>query len=208
MSVSSINPSRQHALFITDAQDTISCMMVAPEGLNINMVDLATIQIDSVTPEIMVYEVDDTCLTGPLTASDLPVCLNKQMNSMNTQWKGKYAYIFEPTRLVQYTLDESTAMGYNIIKNGNQIILTIVLGSVPVEIALVPSPGPAASENSNPPRIAEAVPIMEGQVVNDDEIVQAYRIGEGLGKLVEPSISAAPSAPLAPPRPNPYSRFG
>jgi hypothetical protein len=216
MSGSIIPPFRQHALFITDAQDTISYMMVAPEGFNITMVDLATIQIDSSTPEMMTYEVNDTCLPRPLTETDLPICLNKQVNTVTTQWKGKYVYILEPSRLVQYTLDDTTIpAGYNITKNGTQLVLTIVMGSVPVETALIPRPESAPSENSNtnPPGIAQAVPIMEGQVMNDDEIVQAYRIGEELGKLVEPSMSAPPSAlpsaPLAPPpRHNPYSRFG
>ena len=215
MSGSSIRSPRQHALFITDAQDTISCMMVAPEGFNITMVDLATIQIDSITPDMMTYEVNDTCLPRPLTDTDLPICLNKQVDTVTTQWKGKYVYILEPSRLIQYTLEEPIPSGYNIIKNGTQVVLTIVMGSVPVETALVPRPESAPSENSNtnPPGIAQAVPIMEGQVMNEDEIVQAYRIGEELGKLVEPSMSAPPSvlpsAPLAPPpRPNPYSRFG
>jgi hypothetical protein len=186
-------------------------MMVAPEGLNITMVDLATIQIESSTPEMMVYEVNDTCLPRPLMESDLPICLNKQVNTVTTQWKGKYVYILEPSRLIQYTLDDTLPSGYNITKNGIEVVLTIVMGSVPVETALVPRPESAPSENSNtiPPGIAQAVPIMEGQVMNEDEIVQAYRIGEELGKLVEPSMSEPPSAPLAPPpRPNPYSRFG
>jgi len=211
MSGSSVRSPRQHALFITDTQDTISCMMVAPEGFNITMVDLATIQVDSSTPDMMTYEVNDTCLPRPLTDTDLPICLNKQVDTVTTQWKGKYVYILEPSRLIQYTLEEPTPSGYNIIKNGTQVVLTIVMGSVPVETALVPRPESAPSENSNtnPPGIAQAVPIMEGQVMNEDEIVQAYRIGEELGKLVEPSMSAPPSAPLAPPpRPNPYSRFG